>query len=128
MNNHKTYFPGMTLRRRAGLTLGVLGLACLLSPMALAEGNDYPTEARVDYVLGCMAANGQDYLTMQKCSCSIDVIAELMPYDDYEAVKTVLAMQDQRGEIGVLFRTERSMQEDVERFRSVQAEADLRCF
>lgn len=128
MNNHKTYCPAISLRRRAILTMVGLGVACLLSPVALAADNDYPTEARVDYVLGCMAANGQDYLTMQKCSCSIDVIAEQMPYDDYEAVMTVMGMQEQRGELGVLFRTERGMQEDVERFRSVQAEADLRCF
>ncbi|EPC02073.1 hypothetical protein L861_20685 [Litchfieldella anticariensis FP35 = DSM 16096] len=112
------------------MVITILGLICLLSlsPATLAAGNDYPTEARVDYVLGCMAANGQNYLTMQKCSCSIDVIAELVPYEDYEAVTTILSMQDQRGEMGMLFRTERGMQEDVERFRGAQTEADLRCF
>lgn len=65
---------------------------------------------------------------MQKCSCSIDVIAELMPHEEYEAARTVMGMQDQPGELGMLFRTERSMQEDLNHFRSVQAEADLRCF
>ncbi len=30
---------------------------------------------RVDYVIGCMAANGQDQIVMAKCSCSIDYIA-----------------------------------------------------
>ncbi|WP_048305840.1 hypothetical protein [Halomonas sp. PR-M31] len=89
---------------------------------------EYSTEERVDYVLGCMAANDQSYLTMQKCSCSIDVIAELMPYEAYEAVKTILSMQEQRGEAGMLFRTERSMQDRLRAFRSAQAEADLRCF
>ncbi|ERL49837.1 hypothetical protein BJB45_01570 [Halomonas huangheensis] len=103
-------------------------MAFLLPSRTLAADNDYPTAARVDYVIGCMAANGQDHLTMQQCSCSIDVIAEQLPYDDYEAVATVMGMQEQRGEMGVLFRTERSMQDDVEHFRSVQADADLRCF
>ncbi|GGY06113.1 hypothetical protein GCM10007160_37130 [Litchfieldella qijiaojingensis] len=120
MHNDKAFSPIMA-------TLGLTGLF-LLSPTSMAADNDYPTEARVDYVLGCMAANGQDYLTMQKCSCSIDVIAEHMTFDDYEAVRTVMSMQDQPGELGMLFRTERSMQEDLERFRSIQAEADLRCF
>lgn len=125
MDNHKTYCHAINLR---GLTVIILSMACLLPSMTLAADNNYPTAARVDYVIGCMAANGQDYLTMQKCSCSIDVIAEQIPYDDYEAVATVMGMQEQRGEMGVLFRTERSMQDDVEHFRSVQADADLRCF
>lgn len=107
-------------------TMALFTVALLAPPLALA--NDYPTETRVDYVLGCMAANGQDHLMMQKCSCSIDVIAELMPHEDYEAARTVMSMQDQPGELGMLFRTERSMQEDLNHFRSVQAEADLRCF
>lgn len=106
--------------------MGLFAVTLLAAPLAIA--NDYPTETRVDYVLGCMAANGQDYLVMQKCSCSIDVIAELMPHEDYEAARTVMGMQDQPGELGMLFRTERSMQEDLNHFRSVQTEADLRCF
>jgi hypothetical protein len=105
----------------------ILFAVALLAP-PLAQANDYPTVTRVDYVLGCMAANGKDYLVMQKCACSIDVIAEFMPHEDYEAVRTVMGMQDQPGELGMLFRTERSMQEDLNHFRSVQAEADLRCF
>lgn len=107
-------------------TVTLFTAAFLASPLTMA--NDYPTIARVDYVLGCMAANGQDLLVMQKCSCSIDVIAELLPHEDYESVKTVMSMQDQPGELGMLFRTERSMQEDLYHFRSVQAEADMRCF
>ena len=104
----------------------LLGGLLLAAPLALA--NDYPTSTRVDYVLGCMAANGQNHLVMQQCSCSIDVIAELIPYEEYESVETVMRMNDQRGELGVLFRTERGLQDQVRQFRSAQAEADLRCF
>ncbi|WP_111415386.1 hypothetical protein [Billgrantia lactosivorans] len=117
------------LRTTAVGVLRHAALACLLIPLAAtAQANDYPTEARVDYVLGCMAANGEDYLTMQKCSCSIDVIAEHLPYETYEQVETVLGMQDQRGELGVLFRTERGMQDQLETLRQAQADANLRCF
>lgn len=100
----------------------------LAFPLLAAASNDYPTTTRVDYVLGCMAANGQNHLVMQQCACSIDTIAELVPYDEYEAVETVMRMNDQRGELGVLFRTEHGMQDWVRKFRSAQAEADLRCF
>ncbi|WP_224750122.1 hypothetical protein [Halomonas sp. ML-15] len=106
----------------ASLAVGLLFAA----PLAMA--NDYPTSTRVDYVLGCMAANGQNHLVLQQCSCSIDVIADLIPYDEYESVETVMRMNDQRGELGVLFRTERGLQDQVRQFRSAQAEADLRCF
>nr|WP_198034504.1 hypothetical protein [Halomonas sp. 1513] len=106
--------------------IALAGGLMFAAPLALA--NDYPTSTRVDYVLGCMAANGQNHLVMQQCSCSIDVIAELIPYEEYESVETVMRMNDQRGELGVLFRTERGLQDQVRQFRSAQAEADLRCF
>lgn len=116
-------FPSGVVR---SVALPLLALSLLGSPAVLA--NDYPTESRVDYVLGCMAANGNSYLTMQKCSCSIDVIAEHLSYETYEQVATVLGMQDQRGELGVLFRTERGMQDQVQALHQAQADANLRCF
>src|SRR5690625_959058 len=100
----------------------------LLATSTAAMANDYPTETRVDYVLGCMAANGQDYLTMQKCSCSIDAIAEAMPYEDYERVETIVRMRDRRGELGVLFRTSRMLEDDMQEFTRAQVQADLQCF
>lgn len=117
------------LRTTAAGVLRRLALACLLLPFATSSlANDYPTEARVDYVLGCMAANDNSYLTMRKCSCSIDVIAEHLSYETYEQVEVVLGMQDQRGELGVLFRTERGMQDQLRALRQAQADANLRCF
>lgn len=106
------------------ITFIMLGL-CLSSH---AVANDFPTEARVDYVLGCMASNGQTYLAMQKCSCSIDAIAEQIPYDEYEEVETIVRMHETRGELGVLFRTDKSLEEQLQNFRSVQADASLQCF
>ncbi|MBM3624499.1 MAG: hypothetical protein FJX16_04115, partial [Alphaproteobacteria bacterium] len=38
-----------------------------------ADLNDYPTAARADYVFGCMKANGDTRLSLDQCSCSIDV-------------------------------------------------------
>ena len=56
------------------------------------ELNDYPTAARADYVFGCMKANGETREILQKCACSIDVIASLIPYDHYVATETILSM------------------------------------
>ena len=55
-----------------------------------ARANDYPTADRADYVLGCMAANGNTREALLKCSCAIDVIAGIMPYAQYEKAETAL--------------------------------------
>jgi hypothetical protein len=112
---------------RAGL-LAALGL--LLAVQAAAAENDYPTSARVDYVIGCMAANGNTHEAMLKCSCAIDVIAGLMPYASYEKAETALSMQ--AGPIGGdrvgLFREPPQVKAVIEELRRSQAEANLQCF
>src|SRR6201982_4166854 len=70
-----------------------------------ADLNDYPTSARVDYVFGCMKANGETQISLQKCSCSIDVIASLLPYDRYVTAQTVLSMSQIQGNLGGEFRS-----------------------
>jgi hypothetical protein len=107
-----------------------LALSVLLACPAAAAANDYPTSARVDYVIGCMAANNNTHESMLKCSCAIDVIAELMPYADYEKAETALSMQ--AGTVGgdrmALFREPPPVKSVVEELRRSQAEANLQCF
>lgn len=93
-----------------------------------AGGNDYPTAARADYVFACMAVNGGSQEALQRCSCSIDVIATLLPYADYEEAETVLRMRKLAG--GYLAETFHIAQANafVERLQEAQAEAEVRCF
>ena len=94
-----------------------------------ARANDYPTAARADYVLGCMAANGNTRLALERCACSIDAIAEQIPYNRFEAADTVLRMQaGNLGERGAVFRDPPGVRTSVEDLRRAQAEATLRCF
>src|SRR6267154_701728 len=67
--------------------------------------NDYPTAARADYVFGCMKANGETQELLQKCSCSIDVIASIIPYDSYVTAETILSMSQVTGPVGSEFRS-----------------------
>ncbi len=90
--------------------------------------NDYPTEARADYVFGCMATNGQDRNTLRKCSCSIDVIASILPYEKYVEAETVLSLQLVGGERMSIFRTAAMAKTLVATLRRAQAEADILCF
>ncbi len=90
--------------------------------------NDYPTVARADYVFGCMAANGQTREALAKCSCSIDVIASIIPYEAYVSGETVLRMRQAQGERMAIFRTAEGAKSAVTELRRAQAEAEIRCF
>jgi hypothetical protein len=95
-----------------------------------APANDYPTATRADYVLGCMAANGNNREGLMKCSCAIDTIAGLLPYKDYEMAETALSMQaggGVGGRVG-LFRDPPEVKAVLEHLREAQAEANLQCF
>lgn len=113
----------------------VLALICALAAAPVAHGqsvadqlNDYPTEARVDYVFGCMAVNGQGQDVMRKCACSIDRIASILPYERYVAAETVLSMSLVGGERMSIFRTAASAKLLVADLRRAQAEAEIICF
>ncbi|WP_051402217.1 hypothetical protein, partial [Lutibaculum baratangense] len=89
--------------------------------------NDYPTATIADYVLGCMAANGQTRQALERCSCSIDVIATLLPYDRYEEAEAFMSLGQITGERGVLFRTSEQSHGAIDALRHAQIEAELRC-
>ena len=77
------------------LQLIVAATAVLVTTAAIAHAdqvNDYPTSARAEYVYGCLKANGETRQAIDQCSCSIDVIASLLPYDRYVTAETVLSM------------------------------------
>lgn len=101
---------------------------CLAAPSRAAEENDYPTEARADYVFGCMAANGQTHETLQRCSCSADVVASILPYDHYVDAETVLAMRQGVGYKANVFRSTPRFDDMIAELRRAQAEAEIRCF
>jgi hypothetical protein len=117
-------------RARTWSVLSALVLAIgVVSPVARADDiNDYPTTARADYVFGCMKANGETERSLEQCSCSIDVIASLMPYDRYVAAETVLRMAQVQGNLGAQFRSTEQARTLVDDLRRAQAEAEVRCF
>jgi hypothetical protein len=109
----------------------VLVLAVLASSAIAAraeEANDYPTAARAEYVYGCMKANGESRQSIEQCSCSIDVVASIIPYDRYVTAETVLSMSQVRGNLGGQFRTSEQANSAVNDLRRAQAEAEVRCF
>src|SRR5690348_1749818 len=115
----------MTLLRCASL----VALLALGSHSAAAdELNDYPTAARADYVLACMKANGETRHALEQCSCSIDVIASVLPYDRYVTAETVLSVGQVAGNLGAEFRSSEPAKAALNDLRRAQAEAEVRCF
>jgi hypothetical protein len=93
-----------------------------------ADINDYPTSARADYVFACMKVNGDTPQSLEHCSCSIDVIASLIPYERYLNAQTVLSMAQVPGNLGTMFRSTEFSKKTVDDLRRAQAEAEVRCF
>ena len=93
-----------------------------------AVANDYPTSARAEYVFACMKTNGDTREALDQCSCSIDVIASLLPYDAYVTAATVASMNQAGGQIGSMFRGSKIARDALARLRRAQAEGEIRCF
>ena len=102
-------------------------LAALAARPALAA-NDYPTEVVADYVIGCMASNGQTQDMLRRCSCSIDAVSSIVNYDTYEKASTILQMRQVAGDATAVFRSMTKLDEIVKQLRLAQIEADFRCF
>lgn len=90
--------------------------------------NDYPTAARADYVFACMQVNGNTREVLQRCSCSIDVIASLLSYDKYEEAETIMSVRQRGGENASMFISMPQMRAKIDDLKRAQVEAELRCF
>ena len=99
-----------------------------ISSVRADDLNEYPTEARADYVFGCMKANGETRHALEQCACSIDVIATILPYERYVTAETVLSMSQVRGNLGTEFRSSEQAASALNDLRRAQAEAEVRCF
>jgi hypothetical protein len=116
------------MRRRARVFVGSL-VALLATPCAHGQDlNDYPTVARAEYVFACMKANGDTRRALERCSCSIDIIASVLPYERYVTAETVLSMSQTIGNLGAQFRSTEQAKTAVNDLRRAQAEAEVRCF
>jgi hypothetical protein len=119
----------MTIAGSVGrIVAAFIASAATISVVRAEEVNDYPTAARAEYVFGCLKANGETRQAIEQCSCSIDVIASLLPYQRYVTAETVLSMSQVRGNLGGQFRSSEQAASALNDLRRAQAEAEVRCF
>lgn len=112
---------------KAGLTALVLASVGMVSGALAHVENDYPTVTRADYIFGCMQVNGQTRDALEKCSCSIDIIASILPYEKYEEAETIMSVRLKGGEKTAFLFTPK-MREKVNEMKRAQIEGELRCF
>lgn len=69
------------------------------------ESNDFPTLARVEYVLQCMHEyGGENYDNLYGCACTVDKIAEQFSYDEFSGAMVYANLRRTPGERGGVFR------------------------
>lgn len=118
------------MRRSIGSAVSAIAAAALAVTAASAmelPPNDYPTVSRADYIYGCMQANGSTREVLEKCSCSIDQIAALLPFAEYEEAETIMSVQLRGGE-SVATMSYAPIQAKIKKLKLAQIEAELRCF
>ncbi|MES1933029.1 hypothetical protein T35B1_10481 [Salinisphaera shabanensis T35B1] len=108
----------------------VAGSLCLPVSAFAAKtpAHDYPTQARVEYVYDCMnRLGGENYDTLYKCSCSIDYIADQLPYDDYVTLDTYQRGQNAAGERPEVLREGSIARDSRSQLAKLKSEADDQC-
>lgn len=120
------------IRTATSRILGVLALAYCAVGSSLADTapppNDYPTQARVEYVFACMNKyGGENYDHMYGCVCTIDKIAEKIPYANFVATSTLAIMIKTPGERSAAFRDAGGGREAIKAFETFVADTEAAC-
>ena len=105
--------------------------ALLLSLCAtpLGYANDFPTRARVEFVLACMSESKAPHQeSMYKCSCAIDAIADKVTYAKWVDLSTVADGITIAGDRGGVIRDLKDGRKQIVSFRELQDSAKKACF
>jgi len=113
---------------RALVAIFVVAPGLAFGQTAAERLNDFPTAARADYVFACMSTNGTTREMLQKCSCSVDEVAQILSYEEYLEAETVLSMRRVGGERMAVFNSSAAAANLVAELRRAQAEAEIVCF
>ena len=106
----------------------ILVLAIVVSA-PLCQANDFPTADRVQFVLECMRDHtGGEFELLNKCSCTVDRLAEQYKYDDFVEAQTMAKAVTIAGERGSTLRDNEDAQKAARRYRATVKDAGNGCF
>ena len=105
-------------------------LLLLLGSMPIAaHANDFPTRARVEFVLNCMReSKAPQQESMYKCSCAVDAIADTVDYATWVDLGTIANATTIAGERGGVMRDMKDGRKMIASYRELQENAKKRCF
>jgi len=93
-----------------------------------APADDYPTLESVRYVLDCMAELGtQTEENLYTCVCRHDVIADAMPFDEYEQATFFERYNKMPGKRGGLVRDSKDGEKLRNKLTEIKKEAGAKC-
>ena len=121
----EAYRPAGKLEGKAALiTGGDSGIGRAVAVLFAREGAD----VAITYLPQEQPDADETRQAIEQCSCSIDVVASLIPFDRFVTAETVLSMAQVRGTLGSQFRTSEQASSALNDLRRAQAEAEVRCF
>mgnify|MGYP001309502738 CR=1 FL=1 len=101
----------------------------ILFAASIGCANDFPTRARIEFVLTCMKeTKAPPQESMYKCSCVIDAIAEKVTYSTWVDLSTVANGITIAGERGGVMRDLKDGRKLAASFRELQDNAKKACF
>jgi hypothetical protein len=103
-------------------------LALFLLLPAIAAANDFPTQARVEFVLGCMnEQGGQTYDTLYKCVCLVDTIAAEMTHAEFAQAQVFSQLRSTAGDRGGVFRDPDQARALVDKLEGALERGKVKC-
>lgn len=118
-----------SMKRAAAFGVFLAAGLVLAGPLDAAPRiNDFPTQARVEYVLACMSNVTSDYIHMQQCSCAVDTIAAHLTYDQFVDAQTIRSVQQSFNAHADVYRNLDIAKEPLDKFYRAEALAELKCF
>jgi len=110
------------------LRIALPGSLLLLLLPGSGAANDFPTQARVEFVLGCMdEQGGQSYDNLYKCVCVVDAIAVEMSHEEFAQAQVFSQLRSTAGERGGVFRDPPQAQTLVAKLTAVLERARAQC-
>ena len=108
--------------------LRAVSMGLVLSLPGVALANDFPTQARVEFVLGCMSdQGGENYDTLYKCVCLVDALAAEMSYDEFAQAQVFSQLRSTPGERGGVFRDPDQARALVAKLQAVTERSKAKC-
>lgn len=99
-----------------------------MTTLSALKANDFPTQARSEFVFACMSSNESNRDFMAKCSCAIDEIAKRISYEEYAQAEAIARLWEGASPREEAFKSVGLSKERMDKLFKAQAASELECF